>query len=123
MSTTQKDLERMCDNIAEELKNVYNGIELEDEDEADMYGLEVGDTLSFYDYFNDALDIEYTIGGDGTFRGVRIMVACGGSNIWVDTLRGEVFGAWWSDRASAWIPSEICNEIDEVFEEYYNCTR
>lgn len=81
------------------------------------------ESLSFFDYFNDALDIEYTVGSDMQYRGVCIMVTCGGPNIYVDTTRGEVWGAWWGDKASAWLPREICDEIDSVFEELYQCAR
>lgn len=81
------------------------------------------DTLSFWDYFNDVLDIEYTIGSSGDYRGVCLMVCCGGPNVYVDTNRGEVWGAWWTDKASVWLPSEICEEINGVFEEYYAATR
>lgn len=123
MSTTTDMLQSHVDSIAEELKRVYEGEVIADEDDAQCYGIEEGEPLSFWDYFNDALDIEYTIGSDMSFRGVRIMVACGGPNIYVDTVRGEVFGAWWCETARAWIPSEVCNEIDAVFEELYACSR
>lgn len=147
MSTnTQNELESMCKGIRDDLEEIYNGDkaqELEDkideleerlentddENEQDEIQAEIDelteekDKLTFWDYFNDALDIAYTISANGEYRGVRIMVACGGPNIYVDTTRGEVWGAWWGDKAAVWLPSEICNEIDAVFEEYYQCTR
>jgi len=123
MSTTTNMLQSHVDSIAEELRRVYDGEVIADEGDALSYGIDEGEPLSFWDYFNDALDIEYTIGSDMSFRGVRVMVTCGGPNIYVDTVRGEVFGAWWGDTASAWIPSEICDEINTVFEELYECSR
>ena len=77
---------------------------------------------SFFDYFTDsALDIEYRIGSDRAFRSVRIMVACGGPNIFVDTGAREVQLYWWSDRASCPIDPDTCEAINDCFEELYNC--
>lgn len=144
MTNTSNELERMCKNIADELGLIYGGEKEQELDEkieelerrledADEYYdaiqeeidelTEEKERLSFWDYFNDALDIEYTVGSDMQYRGVCIMVTCGGPNIYVDTSRGEVWGAWWGDKASAWLPREICDEIDSVFEEYYQCAR
>lgn len=111
-----EDLKRMCESIVDELKEIYEADWTEEEMETMM-----GDGLpvNFWEYFENALDIEYIIGGDGRYRGVRIMVACGGPNIWVDTRRGEVYGAWGTDTYSAWVPNEICGEIDDAFEEMY----
>ena len=113
--TTKTDLEHKVDYIAQELRQIFDGLYEELNED--------GEEMSFYDYFIDALDIEYMIGADMNFRGCKIMVACGGPNIWVDTTRGEVFGAWGTERATAWIPSEICEEIDSVFEDLYQCSR
>lgn len=126
---TRSDLKKHCDEIADMLKAVSDGELVVDADgEAEgMYfdGLEEGDTVTMWDYLTteDVFDIEYTIGSDGDFRGVRLMVACGGPNIYINTNSGKVEGYWWTDRADAWIPSEICDEINSVWEEYYNCTR
>lgn len=84
-----------------------------DLDNAEQYGL--------YDYFSDALDIEYRIGSDKQYRSACIMVACGGPNIYVDTGSKRVELYWWSDRASYRLASDSVDAIDEVFEEYYDC--
>ena len=47
--------------------------------------------------------------------GCRLAVALGGPNVYVNTREGEVQGYWGSDRASAWLPSEICEEINAIF--------
>ena len=122
---TQSDLKRMCDGIRNDLEAVYNGEIVADEDgfvDVIDYGLCEGDAVSMWDYFmhDDILDIEYTIGSDGEYRGVRLMVACGGPNIYINTRRGEVEGYWWTDSATAWIPSKVCEAIDEVWSEYYS---
>ena len=77
--------------------------------------------VSLYDYFDDVYDIEYRIGSDKQFRSVCIMVACGGPNIYIDTGSRRVELYWWSDRASYPIPGSVCDEIDSIWEEYFNC--
>ena len=73
------------------------------------------------DYFSDAFDIEYRIGSDRDFRSVRLMVACGGPNIFVDTQDKEVQLYWWTDRAAYTISTEAADAINENFEILYNC--
>lgn len=77
--------------------------------------------LSLYDYFDDVLDIEYRIGSDKQLRSVQILVTYGGPNIYIDTASKAVELYWWGDRASYPIDSEVCGEIDSIFEEIYNC--
>lgn len=67
----------------------------------------------------DIYDVEYRIGGDGEFRSVCLMVACGGPNIYIDTSTHNVELYWYNERAASWIPSEVCDEINELFEEEY----
>ena len=47
--------------------------------------LSINDQLSLYDYFEDALDIEYRVGSNKDYRSVCIMVTCGGPNVYIDT--------------------------------------
>ena len=76
---------------------------------------------SLFDYFNDMLDIDYVVDREKQFKGARIMVTCGGPNIFIDSYSGEVQLYWWTERATAVIPAEICEEINEVFREFYYC--
>ena len=55
--------------------------------------------------------------------GVRLWVSLGGPNIVIDTRAGEVVGHWGADTARAWVPSEICDEINEIFDEVYTASR
>ena len=124
MSDTYKELERYCKNIREELDQLYEADYTDEELEAaEVKFQEEGEAYDLWSYFNDVLDVEYTISSRGDFLGCRIAVALGGPNIWIDTRRGEIFGAWGTDRVSVWLPSEICNEIDAIFEDLYNCTK
>ena len=49
-------------------------------------------------FMEDALDIQYIINQDKTYRGARILVAFGGPNIWVNTQDGTVDGYWGTDK-------------------------
>ena len=107
------ELFNYCNSIYTELNAIYEGTATNDD----------GEQATFYDYFQDPLDFEYTIASNGEYLGVRVYVALGGPNVWIDTRRGEIGGAWGADRADRWLPREICDEIDEIFSEYYNATR
>ena len=105
------ELQEYCNSIRKELNAIYDGTTTEKNDD--------GELITLYDYFTDALDIEYTIGSRGDFLGVRVYVALGGPNVWIDTRAGEIAGAWGTERASAWLPSEIADEINAIFEDIY----
>ena len=81
------------------------------------------EALSLWDYFdNDLYDIEYRIGGDKAYRSVRLMVACGGPNIYIDTAARKVQLYWWTDCAEYPLHSDVCDEIDSVYEELWICS-
>ena len=100
--------------IADELKALYHM----DSDEREKLE-EDGDTASLYDYIADALDIEYTLDSNRELIGVRLYVTLGGPTAWIDTRNGEAVCAWGVDKESAWIPSEICDEINDYFAELF----
>lgn len=112
------DLRSYVNRIADELRFLYDADFPDETRERLEQDGEPHDLLS---YFDDALDVEYTISGRGDFLGARIAVALGGPNVYVDTRRGEVEGYWGTDHESAWVPREICDEIDSIFEELYHC--
>lgn len=78
---------------------------------------------NLYEYFEDCFDIEYTIDSRGDYLGVCVWIAVGGPGIWVDTRERVVKLAWGSDRAEAYLTSDVVDEIDAIFEEYYNCLK
>ena len=108
------ELKGYCENIRKELNAIYEGTTQERNDD--------GEQMTLYDYFNDALDYEYTIASTGDFFGVRVYVTLGGPNVWIDTRNGVIAGSWGTDRAETWLPSEIANEINDIFREYYEMT-
>jgi len=120
MSNTANDLQKYVDGIAADLRRLYEADPTDEEREA---AEENGDACDLYTYFADVLDIEYTISSRGDYLGARIAVALGGPNIYIDTREGYVKGYWGTDRAERWIPSEICEEIDGIMEEYYDMVR
>lgn len=78
--------------------------------------------LGLYDFLEDALDIEYRIGSDRkTVNSIRVMVACGGPNIYIDTNTCAVELYWWGDRASYPIDSDSAAELDAWAEELWSC--
>ena len=60
--------------------------------------IEEGQPYSAYDYLFEALDIQWTLNNNKTYRGARILVTCGGPNIWIDTTHNNVEGYWGTDR-------------------------
>jgi predicted RNA-binding Zn-ribbon protein involved in translation (DUF1610 family) len=151
MSTNYENNRNHCKAIAEEIELYTNGssykcphceqIHSFDEYEQSEHENENGDTcytcpncggdvdeseleaVSIYDYFadTDIYDIEYHIGSDKEYRSVVLMVACGGPNIYIDTATKNVELYWWTDRASYPLSLEAVNEIDNYFEELFNC--
>jgi predicted RNA-binding Zn-ribbon protein involved in translation (DUF1610 family) len=131
----------MCKSIANDLDDYVNGlvyrcpecgelIEVPETWTGEKYKcsncntVHDGDELeqqSLYDYFEDVLDIEYRIGSEKQYRSVQVMVTCGGPNIYIDTASGYVELYWWGDRASYPISTYAIEEIDQLFEELFNC--
>ena len=94
-----------AESIRNDLKKLFDG-EIVDECEGLIHYL-----------CENALDIEYTLNSQKELIGVRIYVTLGGPNCWIDTRAGEVVCAWGTDRAAAWIGSEICDEINDFYAE------
>ena len=106
-----------------------NGCKYDDENE--LYIMSDGEELcerdiypvSWFDWLGDnEYDIEYTIGSNKEYRGVRIMIACGGPNSYINTKSGDVELYWWNESASYLMSSDVVNYIDSIYEElFYNC--
>lgn len=102
-----KELQNYVDSIALELKEIYNGEQKNDD----------GEEITLFDYTSDVLDIEYTLSSTKQLIGVKLWITLGGPNIYIDTRAGEIVGHWGADSARAWVPSEICDEIMNYFED------
>ena len=142
MSDNYNENRETCKRIAEELEayaenRVYicpecgERIAVDEDNDAEEIACSCGETFDrddaeiayIMDAFEDCYDIEYTIGSDGTFRAVRIMVACGGPNIYVNTKTAEVELYWWNESAMYPISYETRDAINDCFEDIYACTR
>ena len=110
----KNECKEYAQNIANELKALYNM----DDDEREKLE-EDGEPSDIYGYIADALDVEYTLDSNRELIGVRLYVTLGGPTAWIDTRNGEAVCAWGGDKESAWIPSEICDEINEYFAELF----
>ena len=102
------DLQKHVDQIAAILTHGF-GDELNND----------GDYMTAFDYLQDALDIEYIVNSRKEYLGARVLVAFGGPNIWVDTRRGIVEGAWWGEKATAIFQDNI--GLDDALSELFNC--
>lgn len=77
--------------------------------------------LGIWDYMDDALDIEYRVGGRMELRSVQVMVAFGGPNIYIDTGARAVQLFWWGDKAEFPLDPVACDEIDEWAKQLFEC--
>lgn len=77
--------------------------------------------LSVYDFLADYYDIEYRCGSRKDFRSVRIMVACGGPNIYLDTASKDVELYWWTESARYPMSYEAAAALDDWAEEMWGC--
>lgn len=80
------------------------------------------DIMDGNDYLSDALDIEYIVDRDLTYLGARVLVACGGPNIWINTRTKTVEGDWWGETARASY-SEDAMGIDDLLSEAWEMHR
>ena len=120
MYNTQNDLLEIVTRIRDEINKLYEASPSDGEIEA---AEESGEAYDIYSYFSDVLDVEYTIDSQFRYKSVRVAVTLGGPNIYIDTRAGAVLGYWGTDRAEAWIPSEVCAAIDSIFEDIFICSR
>lgn len=100
------------------------GVELDCGCKVDIDDLDDLDEASMYDYFEDHIyDTEYTISGNFDYRGVRVMIAYGGPNIYLNTNNKRVELYWWGDTAYTALSNRAVETIDAYFEDLYNMRR
>ena len=119
-NTIKTELQNYCDGIAKELINLYNAAPTDEERER---AEAEGEACDLWGYFGDVLDVEYTISARGVFLGARVAVTLGGPNVYVDTRNGEVNGYWGSDSATAFLPYDVRDAINDIFAELYDSMR
>lgn len=80
------------------------------------------DEISLYDYFDDGVyNIDYIVDSNKEYQSARIMVSCGGPNIYIDTDKQAVCLYWWSDRAQYYLSRAATDAVDEFAREMYEC--
>ena len=77
--------------------------------------------VTMWDYFDEVYNIKYVMDSDKELESVKLMVACGGPNIWVDTDSGTVELYWWGDRATAYLSTDAIEQINELGKELFYC--
>lgn len=76
---------------------------------------------TMYEYFDEYFNIDYIVDGSKEFTACRIMIACGGPNVYINTWEKCVELYWWSEMGKAYLPGYVCDAINEYFEELYYC--
>lgn len=80
-----------------------------------------GEQLSLWDYFEDVLDIEWTIDSRREFLGARFYVTLGGPTCWIDTRSKSVELRWGGESACYSLDWDTAEEVEQYAEELFNC--
>jgi len=104
----QRHVDRIALDIEHGLKyeEGYDGFDPEHPDQL----------MSGFDYLADALDIEYIVNSDRTFKSARVLVTYGGPDIWIDFQTRAVELYWWGDRATAYFNGDAMGVEDALAE-------
>lgn len=112
-----------CKSIADQLDAIARGVAyINPEDHGDIVEYsdeeeppEDWEQASMWDFFEDSVYAERFLvsGGTHEYEGVQLMVACGGPNIWVDTITNSVNLYWWGDEASYPLTVDAANAVDD----------
>lgn len=97
--------------------------EWSDDDEAVQDWQENAETrweeASGLDYLSDALDIQYIVNSDRSYRAARVCITLGGPTAWIDTNGGQLEVAWWSAPVYRSLPSAFISGLDDALSEYW----
>lgn len=105
MTDTQRlfelDCEKYVANVAEEL--------------------EAMDDETLNEYLYDVYDIEYRADNERAYRSVKLMIACGGPNVYVDTDEKAVLLHWGGTKKEHFLSREVTDRVDNIFSELWDC--
>ena len=105
------DCVKTVQRIAQELQDIYDGkVESETED---------GEMMTLIEYFDDFLDVNYTVNYRREYKSASICIGYGGPNIYIDTDDAYVKLYWGATRAEAPFSYTVRDAIDDIFAEYY----
>lgn len=78
--------------------------------------------VTIYDYLADVLDATYyTAGRDGDYKGVRLLLAYGGPNVYLGTYFRTLELYWWTESATVDLLPNEAAEVDDMWREVYYC--
>ena len=128
--TDTKEMQReQVYRISEELDAVNEGrAYYTDDDPYEIQYLEEGyfeipedaEQAGFGEYFDETYNEHFVIDRTGELHGVRLMVACGGPNVWVDTYNREVVSYWGSDTERYPLSSSTSEAINDWAREVFD---
>lgn len=82
-----------------------------------------GKQQNLREYFEDALDVIYSVDRYGDYRRATVTITTGGPHIEVDT-DDKAVKLWWGDEAVQWsISRDTAEAIDDIFCEYYQALK
>ena len=114
MSNIKQQVEIIANQLENGITFDYYGMD------ASEFNSEPNDIISGYDYLTDVLDIQYIVNSASEFIGARVLVAFGGPNIWIDTARSIVEGAWWQDSYTVSYGLDAMG-LEEALRELWEC--
>ncbi|MBQ4404080.1 MAG: hypothetical protein II857_06670 [Selenomonadaceae bacterium] len=120
--TCKEQLKSTVKSIAQDLENTVAGVDFDEVDNRDgefNFGEEY-DRLRWY--FEDVLDVKFTIDARFNYCGAEIALGLGGPNIYYDTAQGRVHG-YWDGQEEYFVDHDTRNAIDEYWEEEFNLLR
>lgn len=121
LETVDNIYDTVCQIVHGELFRDEDGNEVTRPEDADDNWEDNHERISLYDYFSDNLGIEYSVRGtreNPEILGVKIMIACGGPNIYVCDDRVKLY--WWSEHAeSRHFPDDVEKAIFEFADEMF----
>ena len=118
-STSKEQLIENCRYVAEHLSRFLDSDLTYSADEDTFHPKEEGlEDDGLYGYIqNSVYDIKLTTDLEGTLYGVQMMVAGGGPNIYINTIKMEVEGYWGGDECHISLGYRICQMIDNEIEQ------
>ena len=118
-----------CKSIAEDLDKIANGYIYRNEDgeKVDASDLdeipEDWEIVTMLDYFEDVYNARFVLDSNLHYWAVKLMVACGGPNIWVNTESENVELFWWGDHASYPLSRDAVYAIDDFARDWYEMSQ
>lgn len=71
------------------------------------------------DYLSDWIDIEYTVDAERKYKGVKVMIAWGGPDIYINTNTCAIEMCWWDKKDYYPITGLVTDMVDEMFQDIY----